>query len=197
MGKNRDEIYVLQVGGGQEKRTLQLISSLVSPDVYTEVFSPKFLRKMKLANEWHMVEVPLVPGYLFITTNDIVALRDALYHVPTLTKLLRMGSGVVPLEPEEVAWIDRLTKPHERTVDFSKGYLVGDKVVITSGPLQGYESEIVKIDRHKRFAYLTFSIMGRDKDVKVGLEIVSKLPDAKETENDAQAHDPSTQETKS
>ena len=180
MGKSKGRIYVLQVEGGKEKHTLKLIERLVSPNVYTEAFSPKFLRKIKLANEWQMVEVPLVPGYLFITTNNIEALRDALYHVPTLTKLLRMDSGVVPLGPEEVAWMDRLTKPHERTVDFSEGYLVGDKVVITSGPLKGCESEIAKIDRHKRFAYLTFNIMGRKKSVKVGLEIVSKLPSAKE-----------------
>lgn len=180
MGKDQNKIYVLQVGGGQEKHTILLITQLVSPDVYTEVFSPKFLRKMKLAGEWRMVEVPLVPGYLFITTNDIAALSDALYHVPTLTKLLHIGSGIVPLDPEEVAWMDRLTKPHERTVAFSEGYIVGDKVTITSGPLQGYESEIQKIDRHKRFAYLAFNIMGRNKNVRVGLEIVSKLPGPKE-----------------
>ena len=75
VGKSKGRIYVLQVEGGKEKHTLKLIERLVSPNVYTEVFSPKFLRKIKLANEWQMVEVPLVPGYLFITTNNIEALR--------------------------------------------------------------------------------------------------------------------------
>lgn len=168
---------MLQVGGGQEKHALQLIQSLVPQEQYAEAFQPTFKRKMKLAGEWRIVEAPLVPGYLFITTSDVDALRQALYGVPALTKLLRMGSDIVPLEPDEIAWMDRFTKPFERTVEFSEGYMVGDQVVVTSGPLMGYESEIVKIDRHKRFAYLTFNILGREKNVKVGLEIVSKKPE--------------------
>lgn len=170
-----DSIYVLQVGGAKEKHVLKLIENLVPSQKYGEVFSPKFQRKMKLGGEWHIVEEPLVPGYLFISTDDVAGLRDALYKVPALTKLLRMGTRIIPLGPEEIEWMDRLTKPNERTVEFSQGYIVGDKVTITSGPLQGYESKIVKIDRHKRYAYLKFNIMGRVKAVKVGLEIVSKV----------------------
>ena len=164
------------MGGGKEAHAIKLIESLVPPQRYKEVFSPKFQRKMKLGGEWCVVEAPLVPGYLFISTDDVLKLRDALFHVPALTKLLKMGSEIVPLGPDEIAWIERLTIPGQRTVEFSEGYIVGDQVIITSGPLRGYESMIVKIDRHKRFAYLKFNIMGRVKQVKVGLEIVSKVP---------------------
>lgn len=31
----------------------------------------------------------------------------------------------------------------------SKGFIIGDKIIATSGPLEGRESIIKKIDRHK------------------------------------------------
>lgn len=175
MRGDKNKTYVLQVGGGRENRAIQLIEGFVPHEAYSEVYAPKFKRKMKLKGEWRVVESLLIPGYLFIVTSDVDALRLRLYDVPALTKLLQMGTDIVPLEPEEVDWINRFTKPFERTVGFSEGYMVGDRVIVTSGPLMGYESKIVKIDRHKRFAYLRFRILGRSKDVKVGLEIVSRL----------------------
>ena len=47
-------------------------------------------------------------------------------------------------------------------------------MVVTSGPLRGREAQISKIDRHKRLAWLDMRMFGRNKSIKVGLEIVSK-----------------------
>lgn len=38
----------------------------------------------------------------------------------------------------------------------------------------GYEGDIIKIDRHKRIAYVNVSLFDRITTVKVGLEIISK-----------------------
>lgn len=38
----------------------------------------------------------------------------------------------------------------------------------------GHAGSIVKIDRHKRLAYLEMEMLGRKKNVKLGLEIVAK-----------------------
>lgn len=50
----------------------------------------------------------------------------------------------------------------------------GDEVKVVKGPLRGQEAKIVKVDRHKRLAWLEMHMFGRTKVVKVGLEIVSK-----------------------
>lgn len=50
----------------------------------------------------------------------------------------------------------------------------GDEVVILNGPLMGHVGLIKKIDRHKRLAYLEIEMLGRKKNVKIGLEIVGK-----------------------
>ena len=56
----------------------------------------------------------------------------------------------------------------------SEGFIENDRVVITSGPLQGNEGLIRKIDRHKRKAYLEIDMFGRKLKTQVGLEIVRK-----------------------
>lgn len=63
----------------------------------------------------------------------------------------------------------------EYIVEDSKGFIVGDKVFVTSGPLQGRESVIKKIDRHKRHAEIELMWFGDLKQVSVALEIVSKI----------------------
>ena len=50
-----------------------------------------------------------------------------------------------------------------------------DRVVVTAGPLKGLESSIVRIDRHKRKAWLHVTMFCQEKDVEVGLKIVSKI----------------------
>lgn len=57
----------------------------------------------------------------------------------------------------------------------SQGMIIGDKVVILSGPLKGMESTIQRIDRHKRKAWLNLEMFGRQQLVEVGVEIVKKV----------------------
>lgn len=57
----------------------------------------------------------------------------------------------------------------------SKGFIVGDKIFINSGPLKGKESIIRKIDRHKRRAEIEMKCLGDKRKIIVSLEIVSKM----------------------
>ena len=59
-------------------------------------------------------------------------------------------------------------------MDFSEGYIQGEKVIVTKGPLKGMESKISRIDRHKRLAWLTVELFGRTVELQAGLEIVRK-----------------------
>ena len=57
----------------------------------------------------------------------------------------------------------------------SKGFIIGDKIFITSGPLKGRESIIKKIDRHKRRAEIEMIFLGDKRRISVALEIISKV----------------------
>ena len=57
--------------------------------------------------------------------------------------------------------------------DRSTGFIQGEQIFITEGPLQGKERQIIRIDRHKRIAYLQLSMFNKETTTKVGLETVS------------------------
>jgi transcriptional antiterminator NusG len=57
----------------------------------------------------------------------------------------------------------------------SLGFIEGDMIFINSGLLQGKESIIKRIDRHKRRAEIELELMGDVRRVSVSLEIVDKI----------------------
>lgn len=63
----------------------------------------------------------------------------------------------------------------EYIAEESKGFIVGDRIIITSGPLEGRESIIKKIDRHKRRAEIEVAFLGGIRRISVALEVISKV----------------------
>ena len=139
------------------------------------LFAPRFQYRKKIKGSWELVEELLTPGYIYLRAplRTIDELKDVLVHVPAFTKLLAQDGKIIPLHTEDELWLSRLTG-EDHVGEPSIGFIEGDQVVITQGPLQGMESQIKKIDRHKRLAYLEVSLMGRTKLIKVGVEIVRK-----------------------
>ncbi|HFL3113473.1 TPA: KOW motif-containing protein, partial [Clostridioides difficile] len=78
-----------------------------------------------------------------------------------------------PLTEEEVAFMKSFGK-EEHVVEMSTGFIQGEQIFIIEGPLQGKEGQIIRIDRHKRIAYLQLSMFNKETTTKVGLEIISK-----------------------
>lgn len=79
-----------------------------------------------------------------------------------------------PLSQEEVELLLKLGK-EEQLVAMSTGIIENDQVRILTGPLQGMEGYIRKINRHKRKAWVSIEMFGRSVDMEVGLEIISKV----------------------
>ena len=75
---------------------------------------------------------------------------------------------------EEDIEIVELLSGEERLMKFSEGWIQGDKVMVTKGPLKGMEGNISRIDRHKRVAWLNVELFGRTVDLQAGLEIIRK-----------------------
>ena len=124
--------------------------------------------------EWVLREAYFIPGYLFIITKDPGTLADALRAVPAFTRLLGNSDYFTPLSDAEAKMMDAFTETNHRVVAMSEGVIEGDEVRVLKGPLMHQTGLIKRIDRHKRLAYLEISILGRQKQVPVGLEIVAK-----------------------
>lgn len=168
--------YVVQTVGGQEKQVLALMEKLVDPELIQELFIPQYEIMKRTLGEWKKRSEVLLPGYVFVVTDNPSKLQEALRSVSKFTRLLGNNDVFTPLDDLEIVFINAFTKPGHRVVEFSSGVIEGDEIVILNGPLMHQAGLITKIDRHKRLAYLEIDILGRVKTVKVGLEIVRKRP---------------------
>ena len=118
----------------------------------------------------------MFPGYLFLITGQIREVYHQLKAVPELTRLLGDSDGPVPLDEREIAFLKEFGGS-EHVIDMNEGYIAGERIIVTSGPLKGKEGMIVKLDRHKRTARIRVEFFGgRQAEVGIGLEIVRKEP---------------------
>lgn len=180
----RTSWYVVQIQTGREDRMATLLARVVPHEVLGEAFSPLYETQIKVRGEWVNVKRRLLPGYLIVLTKDVDALRASLSAIPEFTKVLVTGEQYVPLTRAEIEVIDRFTHPGERTVPMSMGFIEGDRVVVTDGPLKGHEAMIKGFNRRKSLAFLEFEGFGRKMTTTVGLGLVTRVQEDASGSND-------------
>ncbi len=102
-------IFVIRVFTGKEEEAQNMIRRVVPWDVYAEIFSPERVRQKKFRGSWHEVRERLVPGYLFVETDEPAKLYDELRHVPTLTKMLGKQDNLefIELPKRDLQWLKK------------------------------------------------------------------------------------------
>ena len=170
--------YVLQVAPGAEEKTERWIRRRLDSAIYGRCFHPARMMRKKLRGEWTDVREKLLPGYVFITSEDAGGLYAALRGVPVLTRMLgRDGEAFTALDRNEEEWLRRLLPPEENgtEVELSKVAVdENDRVTILSGPLKGLAGEIKKLHLHRRMAEVEVEFMGRKTILYLGIELVKK-----------------------
>ena len=173
--------YVMQVFTGDEDNTITLIHDIVDPAIYGRCFYP--VRKMlrKLRGQMQRIEERMIPGYIFIVTDDVERLFGALKRVPKFTKLLGNPEEIIiPLNEKEIEWMESLglgsderTRNGKSEIALTRVRVAEDRTVtILSGPLENVQGRILKYDLHKRKAEIAVNFMGRDTVLHLGIEIV-------------------------
>lgn len=164
--------YVIQTLKGREEKDAEEIQRDV---VYDEnLFILQIEMEYKIKREWIIDRKPFFPGYIFVEMEPEKAeafdkrLRKAKH------KLLEVDGRIQPIKPHEEEYLLMLGG-EEHIIRHSQGFRVDDMVRITSGSFRGYDGEIRKLDRHNRRASIVIPFMGRDVEVKIGLEIVENL----------------------
>lgn len=169
--------YVMQVATGRERQTVQLLERVLGGAPRLELFVPRYRYRKKIKGAWQFTEELLTPGYVYLRTSkiDIDELAQQVRRAPAFARVLAQDGKIISLSADEERWLQALAGAGEgHVVEPSYGFIEGDRVVITEGPLVGFEAQIKKLDRHKRLAYVEVHLMGRTKLIKVGAEIVRK-----------------------
>lgn len=127
------------------------------------VFLPYMEKLLRRQGVFNLVSVPLFNNYLFAKSNEDLPMFQA--------KISIYYKEIVQLSMTEQLILFRLMDENF-IIHQSTGLIKDGKTIVEQGPLQGLESEIKKIDRHKRFAYMKQDIAGLP--LKLGLEITTK-----------------------
>lgn len=172
------DMYVIQVRTGSEENIVIQCQRIIREQncegsVLRKCFIPYYEKQRRYEGAWHTERKMLFPGYVFLVSDDPEQLKESLRSVIGMSRLLGIGDKIVPLTAEEVCVLQKLGGDSQ-IVEASMGVIEKDEIRITSGPLQGMEGCIKKIDRHKRLAWLEITMMGRIVETQVGLEIVEK-----------------------
>lgn len=98
-----------------------------------------------------------------------------------LYKILEYEHGIAQLtgQDEEYAlWVFR----HQGKIAPSKVLVEGDKIITVDGPLKDCTGKIVKLDKHKRRAWVEFEFDGHKRIVSLSAECVEQAKNEKITE---------------
>ncbi len=164
---------VIQVLTGKEEKMRYACEKYIDPDILDETFIPFRECRRKRNGVWKNEKTTLFPGYVFLITDNPDELYNQLKKVEGMTKLLRADQTVLQLTIDEEELLKNLGGDNH-IVEMSYGFIEGQKVTITEGPLKGMEGLIRKIDRHKRSCIVEVQMFGQNTKMTAGLEIVEK-----------------------
>ena len=165
--------YVLWTNTGNEEKTRQMIYEYANTNLYSKIAIP-----YRLKRHWHngksrIVKMLLFPSYLFIESENIIDLVDNIKWFPGFNVVLHTYDMYCPLYKHEEKLLLDLLNEHE-VIDISEGYMEGDQVKITKGPLLGKEGLIKRIRRRQGIAIIEMNIFNRVTEVSLGLDLISK-----------------------
>ena len=172
--------YVIQVKTGKEQQAIDDILKNKPDDASFDVFAPyrKSLRKYK--GVMREVVERCFPGYIFVETNDVQRLFKQLYFTPGFQRLLGREAeteNFVPLDKDESRMIDILYSANNNRVTEISNIEVreGEMIRVLDGPLVGLETQIKKVNLHKRTVLVEFMMCGRLVTSPVGINIVTNI----------------------
>lgn len=160
---------VFATGAGREELIQQMCKRHLNNKVYSRCMFPLSEQMEHYRGAWHTGQEKLFPGYLFLNTKD----PDELVSQLKKEKIMAQNDKLFVLTPEDVQCL--LFFGRTGVFPMSQGIIVNGRLIILSGPLVGEEDKIIKVDRHKRRAWLQIKLFGKPYTVVVGLEIPQKI----------------------
>ncbi len=171
--------FVFCVQSGSEHTACGLINKLIDR-TESVAFVPQVEMIFKNSKIVKKQLRPMFPGYIFAESS-----LDGRSFVTDVSKIIRYSERIFYLlgkadftyasiyEEEKNNLLGFYNNDY--VVQESKGFINGDKVFVTSGPLKGRESIIKRINRHKRVAEVEMEFMGEMRITKLSLEIIHKI----------------------
>lgn len=167
---------VMHVKPGNEGRTEQFVDGLLGDKLHARCFHLTRLRRKKYGGRWQTVEEQLLPGYVFIVTEQPEQLYREFKKVSGYG-LLGGEEYVSRLEDEEADFIERIAGQGSGSMcqrgEIGLSYIRvenGNRITVLSGPLLFVKNQVKKIDFHRRVAEVETRLCGEKRVMYLGVE---------------------------
>ena len=165
--------YVLWTSTGSEEKTRQMIRDYVGSAYYSRIAIPYRKKKYFHGGKASIVKELIFPSYIFIETEDIEGFVSQIDRFPGFKVVLHTEDGYSPIYKHEEYILTKMLN-NEDVIDISEGYMEGDRIIVTKGPLQGFEGDIKKVIRRRGLVILEMTIFNRTTEVRLGLELIER-----------------------
>ena len=162
--------YCLMCMTGHESKVVRIVNRC-APEL--TILSPVRILPEKLGGQWRNREKALLPGYLFLYTDleDQPRIRQMSHR---FYKYLSYELGSRELFGNDKTYAEWILA-HQGQLQPSLIFATGDQISVLDGPLADRIGTIVKLDRHKRRAWIQFEFDGQQRMVCLGAEFLERL----------------------
>ncbi len=158
--------YVVQVKTGKE---LEVLNALSERNIKAIV--PLGCRYKRVKGAWKLEKIPIFKGYVFIDVDYNAKVYYQIMEVDSVIRLLRADKPL-RLSYNEAEWIRLLDEgasfPTRIRLKEDGSYEV------VGGVLASFTKQVVKIDKHKRCAVLSITLLNQTYEVVMAIDVETK-----------------------
>ena len=151
----------------------QRIETMGMEEKIFSVLVPKEKKIRIKGGKRQVVEEKIYPGYVLV---EMVVTDDSWYVVrntPRVTGFVGSGTTPTPLQPEEIAELQKRMGVEEPK--FRIDVVAGDAVKITDGPFKDFDGKVSEVDEEKGKVKVLVSMFGRNTPVELDSLQIRKL----------------------
>ena len=159
---------LLHTAGYSEAEILAVCERRINRNILDDAFCITYDCTRKYQGVWHQEQKNLIPEYVILESQTPKELFREIRRQPELA-----DQKLLPVNQETETFLRRLGGVSKH-LPMSEGVIRDGVTHISRGPLQGREQFIIRIDRHKRIAFLGNKSFPKNLHMKTGLEIREK-----------------------
>jgi transcriptional antiterminator NusG len=165
--------YAVFVESGKEEFVQKQLQIYFDDSVLRSIVPKRKLTERREGKIFHVIK-KMFPGYLLIQTDMDIEKYYIIKNIPKLISILNTDTYYSKINEREIEIILKLMDFND-TVEYSSIYIENSTARVISGALQGLEGIIRKIDKRKKRAKIALSLMGEERIVDLGIEILNKI----------------------
>lgn len=147
------------------------IASLLSNRPGYSAISPKLVQRKWVKGSCVEEVRDLLPGYVFVYTEEPLEAYDALRALDGVLRLLGRSEDGYRLDGEDERFA-RMLHDNGGVIGILRAFEAGDRIRLAADALPGYEGEIIQVDRRKGRAQVLIRFDEREIRLWVGFDLI-------------------------